>query len=898
MIDNEIGSSLGPYELVSPLGAGGMGEVFRARDSRLHREVALKVLPGEVASDTGRMRRFLQEARAASALNHPNILSIYDVGSENGTQFIVSEIVEGESLRSLLNKGPLSLKKFLEIAIQIAAGLTAAHEAGIVHRDLKPENIMVGRDQHVKILDFGLAKPLFESGSSEEQTRSILTMPGVILGTASYMSPEQARGEATDFRSDHFSFGLILYEMATGKKAFQRDTPIQILSAIITEEPSTISSLNVKFPAPLRWLIERCLAKDPRERYGATIDLYHELRAFRDHLSETSYSGETAIPGALPKKPRRWIAPATIAFCTLVIGFLTALVLAPHRGPDVASYQFAPFAMNDGVEDAPAWSPDGKSVAYNAEVNGTMQIFTRSTTATVPIQVTHTETDSYGPIWSPDGSRIYYSSKRKDESIADIWSIGAVGGDPQRVMEDGYSPAISPDGKTLLFLRDAKKSPTISEVMISSPIGSAPKAYNRAPFTGRSYEKSGLLFSPDGKKILFTSVPWESKSSEFWVVPFPDGQPRKLPGFENQFCYGFSWMPDSRHVILSLKLSESQSAHLWLADSEKLSLQPLTTGILNEMAPAVSPDGKQILFASGNGQYDLVEVPLDGSPVHDLTSTPLNEKAPAWSPQGNQFAYVANKNGTDSIWIKSIPEGFERPLVTDKDFSDGETTYFSRPSFSPDGQRIAYHRGTKTHEGEIWISNVAGGAPARLYADQQYQYTPSWSPDGVSIAYLTGKQGVISLAVIRVGGTQAPQIYATDILYFQPKWSPDGKWILYQSKDGMELVSADGKTFRKWTTDHWLTGGWSKDGKTLYYIRQNENRRLVVESMNVQTGDRKLISDAGVPPVLNSEVPFAGFSMSPDGKSFVTSILREKADLWSLDGVTPESDYSRFLFWK
>ncbi|MCI0614112.1 serine/threonine protein kinase, partial [bacterium] len=263
----------GPYEILAPLGAGGMGEVYRAKDTRLHREVAFKILTGEGAGDPERQRRFVQEAQAASTLNHPNILSVYDVGNENGTQYIVSELIDGESLRKIIQKGPVPIKKLLDISVQIAEGLNAAHQAGIVHRDLKPENIMITRDGRVKILDFGLAKLTIQSEDPENEGVTSKTESRVILGTVSYMSPEQATGNKDiDFRSDQFSFALILYEMATGKQAFARNTSVQTLSAIVNDDPNPISSINPGIPVPLRWLIERCLSKDRVNRYGATID--------------------------------------------------------------------------------------------------------------------------------------------------------------------------------------------------------------------------------------------------------------------------------------------------------------------------------------------------------------------------------------------------------------------------------------------------------------------------------------------------------------------------------------------------------------------------------------------------------------------------------------------------
>ncbi|HET9614413.1 MAG TPA: serine/threonine-protein kinase, partial [Candidatus Limnocylindrales bacterium] len=284
------GSRLGPYEIVSPLGAGGMGEVYRARDSRLGRDIALKVLPEEFGLDKARLARFEQEARAASALSHPNILVVYDVGSADGRAYIAMELVEGKSLRELLEAGAVPLRKGLDLAVQIADGLAKAHGAGIVHRDLKPENVMVSKDGFAKILDFGLAK-LAEPARgdvSDLPTAAPATTPGTVMGTVGYMSPEQASGNPVDYRSDQFSFGAIGYEMATGKKAFGRNTSAETLAAIIREEPDAISTINPKVPAPVRWIIERCLAKDPEERFASTKDLTRDLKSIRDHLSEAS----------------------------------------------------------------------------------------------------------------------------------------------------------------------------------------------------------------------------------------------------------------------------------------------------------------------------------------------------------------------------------------------------------------------------------------------------------------------------------------------------------------------------------------------------------------------------------------------------------------------------------
>ncbi|HKF43059.1 MAG TPA: serine/threonine-protein kinase, partial [Thermoanaerobaculia bacterium] len=324
-----VGSRLGPYEILSPLGAGGMGEVWRARDTRLEREVAIKVLPADVTSDRERVKRFEKEARSASALNHPNIVTIYDIGSSGSVSYIAMERVDGKTLREILLAGALPVRRLLAIASQAADGLAVAHRAGIVHRDLKPENLMVTRDGLVKILDFGLAKLTSTGSGSDEASRlptETGTSPGAVLGTVGYMSPEQAGAQPLDFRSDQFSFGSILYEMATGKRAFQKGTAIDTLSAILHEDPRPVSESNPEAPAPLRWIVERCLAKDPDGRYAATRDLARDLATLRDRLSEASLSG--AARAATPAPSTRSSRARLAVFAAFLLLALAAGALA------------------------------------------------------------------------------------------------------------------------------------------------------------------------------------------------------------------------------------------------------------------------------------------------------------------------------------------------------------------------------------------------------------------------------------------------------------------------------------------------------------------------------------------------------------------------------------------
>ena len=331
------GTRLGPYEVIGPLGAGGMGEVYRARDERLARSVALKVLPGEISENAARLERFQKEARAASSLNHPNIVTIYDIGSSDSVAYMAMELVEGRTLRELLTSGPIALRKLLALSAQIADGLARAHAAGIVHRDLKPENLMVTRDSFVKILDFGLAKLVpagFESSDATNmKTVTRATEPGTVLGTVGYMSPEQASGHPVDFRSDQFSLGTILYEMATGRRAFDRPTAVQTLSAVIQDEPEPVSTIGPKLPANLVWIIERCMAKDPEERYASTKDLARDLAALRDHASGITVSGIVRPEPRRFRPTRAFLAAGVLAAVAPAVGAFRTGGKIPARRP-------------------------------------------------------------------------------------------------------------------------------------------------------------------------------------------------------------------------------------------------------------------------------------------------------------------------------------------------------------------------------------------------------------------------------------------------------------------------------------------------------------------------------------------------------------------------------------
>jgi Tol biopolymer transport system component len=896
-----------PYEVLAPLGSGGMGEVYRAWDPRLRREVALKILRERSDADANRVRRFVAEARAASALNHPNILTVYDAVVDGPTPFIVTELIEGQSLRQELRGGAVPLKRLLDIATQIADGLAEAHAAGIVHRDLKPENIMITRGGRAKILDFGLAMPTGFAGLASlpaaTSGRDTLTDPGLIAGTVPYMSPEQARGLPTDYRSDQFSFGLILHEMAAGQPVFQGDTPAAILDAVINDEATSVAARVPGVPVMLSWIVERCLAKDPADRFASTADLYRDLRTLRDRWPEVQRRDAPA-----PTAARSITTLLTAAVIVLAIASAAAITVAwrlnrDAPSVDLSNVRFRAIATHAGYEGLPAFSPKDDIVAYTADVGGVLQIFTRRVSADAGVQVTNCAYDCKYPFWSPDGNRLYYVSLARERE--GIWSIGAAGGTPQVVVENASRAAISPDGRTLAFLRDDQRADTIgtAALWLSTPDGSAPwssegverAARRHEPLGVRRFIEASLAFSPDGRSVALCGVPSavEDRMWQFWIVPLPGGEPRRRLQWWTDAgprSVSYSWFPDSRHVALSVTSLSTPGSHIWIADLETDRAWPLTRGADSESFPSVAASGDRLVFTRGEPDYDLLQIPLArGAPPTPLFATPQNESDPALSPDGNVLAYVTDRNGQDEIWRRSVDGSIDQPLITQRDFGSDLTVMLSNPAFSPDGRRIAYQRNGHAPRWplRIWVSLVDGGAPAPLIAGagQGIQSGPTWSPDGQWIAFAQWMDGQWQLAKVRVGSGEAPIVLRRDgVANAAPRWSPGSpEWITWETPSGLLLVSPDGKRERALSKEQWLVHTWSQDGSGLLAIKQTDDLRLNLIAFSLRSGNEEVLADIGPSFAFNN--PVKGLTVTGGGRSVATALVRPRGDLWLGEGI-------------
>jgi Tol biopolymer transport system component len=897
------GRQLGPYEIVSLLGAGGMGEVYRARDARLGRTVALKVLSAEVASDTGRRSRFEQEARAASALNHPNILTVFDFGSQDGLTYIVTELIDGESLRDMLGRGPIPQNRLIEIAGQVADALAAAHASGIVHRDLKPENIMITRDGRAKILDFGLAKQVTPPGgdSTSALTR---TSPGTVMGTAAYMSPEQVGMTAVDHRSDIFSFGLVLHECLTGRHTFERVTAVETMTAILREEPPELPD---SVPPGLGQIVAHCLEKEPDRRFHSARDLAFALRSLSfSSASSSSARASGPVPGADPggdpkvaaPRAKSWTKPVVVGYVALVVLSLVLARVGQLEPIDLAAYRFTPFANDREPETDGAWSPNGKSIAYLKTVDGTPELMVRALDSPTPIQLTGQLTDqstgqSAGqsggarnpvsrPFWGPDSTVIYYTTQA---GKGELWGISPSGGNPARIMEDLRTGAISPDGKSLALWRVTESGNQVrGSVWISSPPGATPKRYEPAPFeTPLDGIGSSLNFSPDGSSLLLIS---NGLDAQIWLLPFPAGrgQPRRLfADVALGVAPRASWLPDSRHAVLSFANWVNNQPALSLADLKREKLRKLTASTVGESEPSVSPDGKRVVFTSVSDAYDLLQVPLDGGGQRILLANSRDMYSPSWSPAGDQLIYATDRRGGGEIWIHNMKAGLDRPMVTAADFAAGTATTLAHPVFSPDGNRFAFVRYSTYEPANIWIEPTVGGAPIRMASE--YTVAPTWSPDGTFIAGLMHRERPWQPAIIRVGANMAPHVIAGAPTCLTPlEWSPTGEWIACEARDGIQLFSMDGSRHRTLPRLNSIAIVFSRDGHTLYAAGR-ENGRTFLKSIDLASGAVRTVASYASDDVISGGAPYqARLSLAPDGKSLATSAVLTRTDLWLLEG--------------
>jgi hypothetical protein len=803
------GTRLGPYEVLGPLGAGGMGEVYRARDERLARSVALKVLPGEISADAGRLERFEKEARAASSLNHPSIVTIYDIGLSGSVSYIAMELVEGRTLRELLASGPIPLRRLLLISAQIADGLAKAHSAGIVHRDLKPENVMVSRDGFVKILDFGLAK-LVPSGFESSDATNLKTVtrgtePGTVLGTVGYMSPEQASGHPVDFHSDQFSLGAILYEMAAGKRAFDRPTAVQTLSAVIQDDPEPVSAAAPKTPANLIWIIDRCLAKDPEERYASTRDLARDLAGLRDHASGISVSG-ISPPGPRRLRPSRVLlgAAALAGVAVAVLAFFAGQNFQARHDHEAPPPPTRTLTFRRGFLTGARFAPDGQTIVYSAAWDGKpSEIFT-----------TRVGSSDSRPLGIFPAGILAISSagemaislgceNRWEPCFGTLARVPLAGGTPREVLENVAAADWSPDGKELAAIHAVEDGDRIEY-----PIGKV-LCKTEGYFTG-------LRVSPKGDQVSFVEHPQRDQQRGIICVVDRAGRKRDLTREWRQL-FSTLWSPTGEEVFFNgtrqgeelntwgVSLGGRLRVATWIPGLDDVSrdglvldageyhhirrdvlaLAPGTTRESNlswlgdSDAVALSRDGRTLLFyeyiwtRSSDEIFETYLRRTDGSDAKLLGVG----KALALSPD-EKWALVTRPLPVPHLSL--LPTGIGEP----RDLPAGAAVRYHWASFFPDGRRILIAAQEKGKPPRSYIQDLSGGPPGP-FAEEGMRATLV-SPDGLEIAGST-LEG-LHLIYRADGEGRARAIVGAEPGDFLVAWSADGKSILVRGAEERPLT--------------------------------------------------------------------------------------------------------------
>jgi eukaryotic-like serine/threonine-protein kinase len=835
------GTRLGPYEISSPLGAGGMGEVYRATDTKLGREVAVKVLPAALATDEAARARFEREARAVAALSHPNILALHDFGQHDGIAYAVTELLEGETLRARLDHGALPLRKVLQIGADIADGLAAAHDKGFIHRDIKPENIFITADGRVKILDFGLARQAAVAGEAPGGGTTVIgTDPGTVMGTVGYMAPEQVRGEPTDQRTDIFALGCVLYEMVSGRRAFAKPTPPETMTAILREDPPALDGDSGQRPVAFQSLLHHCLEKRPAERFQSARDLAFALRS----LSGSTTSGERVLAAAAVGKPA-WRSRAAIAAGLVVaaaagvlVGRLWPRTAVGGSGPQVVS--FAQVSDQPGVEATPTLSPDGKSVVYMKTIGGDSDLYLLRVGGRNAVRLTPDSPEAdLQPAFSPDGDRIAF---RSDRDGGGIFLMAASGESVTRLTNFGYSPSWSPSGSEIVVssLGFAAPAGIMGDATGLSVANVRTGQVRALPIPWRALQPS---WSPDGTRIAYWGVRGKTGQRDIWTVA-ADGSDAARGGVavtdDAALDWSPTWSPDGRYLYYSS--TRGGPMNLWrvrvdersgrvLGAPERVTAPSTWSGFLSfsrdgtRLAFAstdfhstlfrvpfdpdretltgppesvlkgtrairdheISPDGQWIAFTEAGVPEDLFVARIDGTQYRRLTDDEFRDRGPAWSPDGARIAFYSDRSGTYDVW--SIrPDGSGLAALTKGAGIPGF------PVWSPDGASLTVGFGT-------WVSIASAAAPSpsdttsmpAISASERF-LPASWSRGGRIVGQVGEQSGALfTLAVFSPATKEfarVPAAVARGSYWLWPVWLTDGRRLVVRRPDGIVLVDA------------------------------------------------------------------------------------------------------------
>jgi serine/threonine protein kinase/Tol biopolymer transport system component len=885
------GNAISHYRIGSKIGSGGMGEVYRARDSRLDRDVAIKVLPSELSTEPDRLRRFEQEAKATSALNHPNILTVFDIGEHEGAPFIVAELLDGEELRARLDEGPIPLRKTIDYAQQIVSGLSAAHEKGIVHRDLKPENIFITKDDRVKILDFGLAKlrePKTEIHGSEDATRRALTDPGIVMGTAGYMSPEQVRGQTVDQRSDIFSFGAILYEMLTGKRAFNGESIVELMHSILKDDVPELDDSGARIPMALDKMMRRCLEKRPEHRFHSAHDLGFALDAVASPTSSSGFGLTSAaqslrdVPDAKPTawlSRAGWAVAALFLISTLLLGSLYLRREEPRR--QTMRFGIAP-PEKTFFNESFALSPDGQMIAFVTRgTAGETSLWIRPLVSVNARQLSGTEGAAF-PFWSPDGRTIGFFAGGK------LKKIEAAGGPTQTLADASSDPrgaTWTPDG-TIIFAPH-----TTSSLMRVPATGGAVSELTKlnTEIGQTSHRWPSML--PDGKHVLFFGRGGLSEVQGIYAASIESPQPKLIIASP---VVGSFTMVDGVGFLLFVREGTLMAQRF---DPDKLELSgeatPMVEDLLSfpgEVGPtaysAFSSAGGNLVYRTGDQQTTkLVWYDRSGKALETI-SEPGGYHELSLSKDNTKVLFGRNEGrGPQDVYLQDLSRGNSTRLTFDPE-SDATAL------LSPDETQVIFSSNRGSKNGLYRKSASGAGTDELLMTDENGVYPDSWSPDGKYLMYERngGSRTKVDLWVFPITGETSAFAYLdSPFEEAHAQFSPDGRWVAYTSNEsGRPEVYIQSFPIGggKWQIS--TAGGdqpqWRGDGKELFYVGPDRNLvavSIAASSATIEIGRPAILFQtimplSGITDDRNNYVP------SKDGQRFLVNTLADTGNLQPL----------------
>jgi Tol biopolymer transport system component len=872
-----IGQIVSHYQILSKIGAGGMGEVYLAEDQTLGRRVALKILPHAVARERDRIERFILEARAASAMNHPNIASIHELGGAGDLRFIAMEYVEGQALDTLIAEGGLEPFRALDLVRQVTGALAEAHAKGITHRDIKPANIMVTPRGVVKVLDFGLAKLLPNAlgqfaGSGSDAPTVGPTHPGLVLGTVHYMSPEQALARDVDARSDLFSLGVVFYQLLTGRLPFHGDSGTATIDAILHHDPALPSTLRAELPHVFDRVVARALAKSRDDRYASAIELAADLDAVAQGLE----------PAAAPlRRPRVWPRAWPIAALASIL-LAGSVVWYFSRQPSGVAGTVTPITAMPGAETWPAFSPDGATIAYawSGLQENNLDVYVQAVNGGDPVRLTTNPARDTNPVFSPDGTLVAFA-----RNSSQLMIVPRAGGAEREIAKiDDFRFAFTPDGRSVAIGGPSGPGGAGVGIRIVPIDGGTVRTITHPPPGSSDISPH---FSPDGTLLAFERIPTTSVS-DVYIVPAAGGEPRRLT-FDDRGLDGLTWTADGRSIVFAS--GRSGPTRLWRVSKDGGPPRLIVEAPPGSSSPTLDPVGGRLAFNVVAIDTNVWQLPLDetSGPAADpsrLIASTLLDGSPDFSPDGKFLTFSSNRSGRDQIWI-SAPDGSSARPITN--VSETFISIVGSPRWSPDGRRVVFDARVKGNA-DVYVVSRDGGDWRRLTTDPSSDVVPTWSRDGRSIYFTSRRTGRPEVwRVPAEGGTEAQVTF-------------DGGFAAQESLDGTALYYGKTREYSSLFTRPTAGGAesplrdrsgtphrvvqfacWRPTTNGIVFVEELESKGTAARRHAIQRlrPDGVLETLALMPKT--ASIGAGGIAVAPDGRRVLFTVLdSESSDIYLL----------------